>query len=160
MTYVIGIDPGANLAIATLNEDGDLIEVVDMPSTKEANGRTVTNPVLLASILARSHARICFCEFTAARPTDAKTSAFSFGRAKGIIEGAAGALNLRVVFIAPATWKRTSDVPPGVENKDIARTRAIARWPAFADCFARKCDIDRAEACLIAWAGILRERAP
>jgi crossover junction endodeoxyribonuclease RuvC len=159
MSVVLGLDPGAHGAIATLNEDGELLEVVDMPSTKEANGRTVTNPVLLASILARSHARVCFCEFTSARPSDAKTSAFSFGRARGIIEGAAGALNLRVVFIAPATWKRASDVPPGVENKDIARTRAISRWPTFADSFARKCDVDRAESALIGWTGLQRERA-
>jgi len=27
---------------------------------------------------------------------------------------------------------------------DLARTRAIARWPP-ADLFARKCDVDRAE---------------
>lgn len=34
---------------------------------------------------------------------------------------------------------------------------AIARWPARADLFARKCDADRAEACLIALAGLRRE---
>ena len=62
-----------------------------------------------------------------------------------------------IVFIAPASWKRISDIPPGVENKDLARTRAIARWPAHADLFARKCDVDRAEACLIALAGLMRE---
>ena len=39
----------------------------------------------------------------------------------------------------------------GAENKDLARTRAIARWPAHADLFARKRDVDRAEACLIGW---------
>jgi predicted nucleic acid-binding Zn ribbon protein len=60
---------------------------------------------------------------------------------------------------AAADWvaKRLADIPPGVENKDLARTRAIARWPARADLFARKCDIDRAEACLIALAGLKRE---
>jgi hypothetical protein len=47
-------------------------------------------------------------------------------------------------------------IPAGAENKDLARTRAISRWPAHADLFARKCDVDRAEACLIAWAGLQR----
>jgi hypothetical protein len=42
-------------------------------------------------------------------------------------------------------------------NKDLARTRAIARWPAHADLFARKCDVDRAEAVLIALADLRRE---
>jgi crossover junction endodeoxyribonuclease RuvC len=154
---ILGIDPGAHGAIAVLDEAGDLLQVHDMPSTPEASGRTATNAPLLASILARSHARIAFCEFVGARPTDAKVAAFSFGRARGCIEGVCGALGLPIVFLTPPTWKRLADIPPGAENKDLARTRAIARWPAHADLFARKSDVDRAEACLIAWAGLQRE---
>jgi hypothetical protein len=37
---ILGIDPGAHGAIAVMNEGGDLLEVFDMPSTPEANGRT------------------------------------------------------------------------------------------------------------------------
>jgi hypothetical protein len=79
---VIGIDPGVHGAIAVLDERGDLLEVVDMPSTPEANGRSATNAPLLAGILARTHARIAFCEFVGARPTDAKVAAFAFCRAR------------------------------------------------------------------------------
>jgi hypothetical protein len=39
----------------------------------------------------------------------------------------------------------------------LARTRTIAQRPARADLFARKSDVDRAEACLIALAGLRRE---
>jgi crossover junction endodeoxyribonuclease RuvC len=156
---ILGIDPGAHGAIAALDESGQLLWIEDMPATPEANGRTATNAPLLASILARSHARIAFCEFVGARPTDAKVAAFAFGRARGIIEGCAGALGLPIVFLTPPTWKRVADIPPGAENKDLARTRAIARWPARADLFARRCDVDRAEACLIAIAGLMREPA-
>jgi len=157
MTTVLGIDPGAHGAVACLDEAGQLLEIVDMPATPEANGRPATNAVLLAGILARSHARIVYCEFVGARPTDARTAAFSFGRARGVIEGVCGALDLRLVFLTPPTWKRLANIPPGAENKDLARTRAIARWPAHAEFFRRKADVDRAEACLIASAGILRE---
>jgi crossover junction endodeoxyribonuclease RuvC len=153
---ILGIDPGAYGAIATLDENGELLGAVDMPSTQEANGRTATSAPLLTGILARTHARIAFCEFVGARPTDAKVAAFAFGRARGVIEGCAGALGLPIVFLTPPTWKRLADIPPGTENKDLARTRAIARWPARADLFGRKCDVDRAEACLIGIAGILR----
>ena len=146
---IIGIDPGVHGAIAVMNEGGDLLEVLDMPSTPEANGRSATNAPLLAGILARTHARIAFCEFVGARPTDAKVAAFAFGRAR--------ALGLPIVFLTPPTWKRLADIAPGTENKDLARTRAIARWPARADLFARKCDVDRAEACLIGFAGLMRE---
>jgi crossover junction endodeoxyribonuclease RuvC len=98
-----------------------------------------------------------FCEFVAARPTDAKVAAFAFGRARGCIEGCAGALGLPIVFLTPPTWKRASDIRPGIENKDLARTRAISRWPAKAEMFARKCDVDRAEAALIGLCGLTRE---
>jgi crossover junction endodeoxyribonuclease RuvC len=154
---ILAIDPGAHGAIAVLTDAGELVDVFDMPATSEANGRPATSAPLLASILARAHARIVFCEFVAARPTDARVAAFAFGRARGCIEGVAGALGLPIAFITPPTWKRLSDIPPGVENKDLARTRAIARWPAKAEIFARKCDVDRAEACLIGLAGLMRE---
>jgi crossover junction endodeoxyribonuclease RuvC len=155
---VLGIDPGAHGAVAVLDEDGGLLEVVDMPATVEANGRTATNAPLLAGILARTHGRIAFCEFVAARPTDAKVAAFSFGRARGCIEGICGALGLPIVFLTPPSWKRLADIPSGSENKDLARTRAIARWPAHAELFRRKADVDRAEAALIGVAGLKREQ--
>lgn len=109
---------------------------------------------MLAGILARSHADVVYCEFVSARPTDAKFAAF--GRTRGVIEGACVALALPIIFLTPPTWKRLAEIPPGVENKDLARTRAIARWPAHADLFRRKADVDRAEACLIAVAGLER----
>jgi crossover junction endodeoxyribonuclease RuvC len=154
---ILGIDPGAHGAVAVLDEGGQLLDVLDMPSTREANGRTATNAPLLAGILARSRARIAFCEFVGPRPTDAKTAAFSFGRARGVIEGCAGAIGLPIVFLTPASWKRLADIPPGHESKDVARTRAIARWPAHAEFFRRKADVNRAEAALIAAAGLAKE---
>jgi crossover junction endodeoxyribonuclease RuvC len=154
---VVGIDPGAHGAIAVLTEAGQLLGMFDMPSTTEANGRTATNAPLLAGILARTHARVAFCEFVGARPTDAKVAAFAFGRARGVIEGCAGALRLPIVFLTPPTWKRLADIPPGADNKDLARTRAITKGPGHAESFKRKCDVDRAEACLIAWSGLQRE---
>jgi hypothetical protein len=48
---IIGLDPGARGAIAILDENGSLLEVIDMPSTPEANGRSATNAPLLAGIL-------------------------------------------------------------------------------------------------------------
>ena len=70
------------------------------------------------------------------------------------VKSSAGALGLPIVFLTLPTWERLADIPPGAENKELARTRAITQCPARADLFARKCDIDRAEACLIALAGL------
>ena len=153
---IIGIDPGAHGAIAVLDETGELLEIHDMPAIEESAGRPATNAPLLASLLARVHGQRIFCEFVGARPTDARASAFSFGRARGVIEGAAGALGLPIEFLTPPTWKRLANIPAGVENKDQARARAIARWPTMSESFARKRDVDRAEAALIGWAGMQR----
>jgi hypothetical protein len=50
-----------------------------------------------------------------------------------VIEGVCGALSIPIVFITPPVWKRLADIPPGVEHKDLARTRAIAKWPGRAE---------------------------
>jgi crossover junction endodeoxyribonuclease RuvC len=165
ISVVLGIDIGAHGAIAVLTPTAELLGVRDMPVTQEANGRHATNAALLAEIIAHPqddpnvHTRRIFCEFVGARPTDAKVAAFAFGRARGVIEGIAGAFDLPIIWLTPPTWKRFADVPPGKEHKDVARTRAIARWPAHASLFARKCDIDRAEACFIGAAGLHRANA-
>lgn len=114
---IIGIDPGAHGAVAGLDETGSLLWIEDMPVTREANGRTATNAPLLAGVLARAHARVAFCEYVGARPTDAKVAAFSFGRARGVIEGVCGALSIPIVFITPPVWKRLADIPPGAEKQ-------------------------------------------
>jgi hypothetical protein len=80
--FVLGIDPGAHGAVAILDDTGELIRIHDMPSLEEMAGRPATNAPLLAALLAQSHARIAFCEFVSARPTDAHTAAFAFGRAR------------------------------------------------------------------------------
>jgi crossover junction endodeoxyribonuclease RuvC len=154
---VLGLDPGAHGAIAVLDESGDLLEVFDMPSMPEANGRIATSAPSLAGILARAHARVAFYEFVGARPTDTKVAAFAFGRARGVIEGCAGTLGLPIVFLTSPTWKRLAEIPPGAEKQGLGphpRNRPVA---GRADLFARKCDVDRAEACLIALAGLRRE---
>lgn len=156
---ILGIDPGLDGAIAVLSPAGALIAIHDMPTLngEGAKNRRSVNPILLASMIATTGATIAYCELTGPRPTDGSVSAFGFGRSKGQIEGVCAALRLPITFVAPTVWKRFSDIPVGKEHKDIARSRAVHRWPAQAAMFARKCDVDRAEACLIAVAGIARE---
>ena len=90
---ILGIDPGRSTApkVAVLDESGELLGgVLDMPSTTEANGRTSTNAPLLAGTLARAHARVAFCEFVGARPTDAKVAACGVDRAEVCLIAFAG----------------------------------------------------------------------
>jgi crossover junction endodeoxyribonuclease RuvC len=154
--FVIGIDPGVTGALALLTDKGDLIDVLDMPSLADGTkGRSTVNAPLLAELLARWHAREVVCEFVSARPTDGPVQAFAFGKTLGIIQGVCGALSLPISLITPQSWKRYHGVPPG-DQKDLARSKAIAKWPAKAEYFARKMDHNRAESALIAVAGLMR----
>ncbi len=158
--HVIGIDPGVTGALALLTDKGDLVEISDMPSLADrTKGRSTVNSPLLAELLALWHARQVFCEWTGPRPTDGSAAAFMFGRCRGAIEGVCGALSLPIGFITPQVWKRTHSIPPGKDGtKDLARSKAIALWPAKAELFARKLDHNRAESALIALCGLQRSR--
>jgi crossover junction endodeoxyribonuclease RuvC len=154
---IIGIGPGVTGALALLSDNGDLIDVMDMPSLADGTkGRSTVNAPLLAELLAKWHAREVFCEFVSSRPTDGAIQAFAFGRSRGAIEVVCGALSLPITLITPPVWKRFHDIPPGDAMKDLARSKAISKWPAMAQRFARKHDHNRAEACLIALCGLLR----
>ena len=156
--HVIGIDSGIAGALALVSRSSELIEVADMPVLRDGSaGRASVNAPLLAELLARWHAREVICEFVAARPGEGPTGAFSFGRCRGVIEGACAALGLPIRFVTPPSWKRLIGIPPGKDRaKDRSRAEAIRRWPSHASLFARVKDDGRAEACLIAIAGMMR----
>ena len=156
---ILGIDIGAAGALTWLSRSGKLIEVADMPILRDGPAkRASVNAPLLADIIARWHVKTAFVEFVGARPGEGAVGAFAFGRSRGVIEGVCGALGVSVSFISPAAWKRAVGILPGREGaKDAARAEAIRRWPDKAGLFARVKDDGRAEAALIAVAGMMRE---
>ncbi|WP_294534308.1 hypothetical protein [uncultured Rhodoblastus sp.] len=154
----IGIDPGVNGAVVVIGPNGDIVQIHDMPTLADgAKNRRAINAPLLASIIYKSHATKAYCELVGPRPGEGAVGAFGFGRSRGVIEGVLAACGVPVTMVAPPVWKRAAGILAGKENKDSARAVAIARWPGQADLFARKMDIDRAEAALIAIAGMMRE---
>lgn len=158
---IIGIDIGASGALALITEAAELIEVADMPILRDGPAsRPAVNGPLLAEIIGRWRANRAFVEFVGARPGEGAVGAFAFGRSRGVCEGVLAALAVPATHIAPAAWKRLVGIPPGRDGaKDAARSEAICRWPAKAALFARVKDDGRAEACLIAIAGLRREAA-
>lgn len=154
---VLGVDIGATGALALLDDAGQLVEAWDMPTLRDGpkNRRTVNAP-LLAEIIYKSHANRAYVERVGPRPMEGAVGAFAFGDAKGVVRGCLAAAAIPTIFITPVQWKRIVGVPPGKDMKDMARSNAIARWPANAELFARKMDDGRAEAALIGLAGLLR----
>jgi hypothetical protein len=160
MTTIMGVDIGVTGAVALLEDTGELVDVFDTPCLNDgpAKRRTVNAP-LLAEIVFKSHVRLAFVEFVGPRPKEGAVGAFAFGRSRGVIEGVLAAAGIPVEFLTPPAWKRVIGIAPGKDGaKDAARSEAIRRWPSKASLFARVKDDGRAEAALIALAGLKRER--
>jgi crossover junction endodeoxyribonuclease RuvC len=155
---IVGIDIGAQGALALLEENGALIAVEDMPILRDGpNNRPTVNGALLAAIIRRWQPARAYVEFVGARPGEGAVGAFAFGRSAGCVAGVLAALSVPAALVTPQTWKRAVGIPPGRDGaKDAARSLAIARWPAKADLFARVKDDGRAESALIGVAGISR----
>jgi crossover junction endodeoxyribonuclease RuvC len=158
---ILGVDIGSAGALALLTEAGELLDVADMPILRDGpSKRPAVNGPLLAELVGRWRADRAFVEYVGARPGEGAVGAFAFGRSRGICEGVLAALGIPATHIAPAAWKRTIGIAPGRDGaKDAARSEAIRRWPAKAALFARVKDDGRAEAALIAIAGMRREAA-
>ena len=159
ITLHLGIDIGVQGAIAIVDQSGALLEVHDTPVLQDGpKGRRAINAPLLAAVIFKSHADHAFVEGVGARPGEGAVGAFAFGRSRGVVEGVLAAAGARSQFLTPAFWKRAVGFPPG-RDKDASRAAAIQRWPARVELFARKKDDGRAEAALIAAAGLLRKGA-
>ena len=159
MMLVLGIDVGSQGAIALIEADtGELVAVHDMPVLQDGpKGRAAVNPPLLAELVYKLQPSCAYVEAVNARPGEGPTGAFAFGRCRGVIEGVLGAAGVPAKHISPASWKRAIGIPPGKDGaKDAARSEAIRRWPSQAQLFARKKDDGRAEAALIAVAGLMK----
>jgi crossover junction endodeoxyribonuclease RuvC len=160
ISAVIGIDIGAGGACALLGTDKVvLLDVQDMPVLRDGpKSRPTVNAALLAALVRRWGPTHAYVEFVGPRPGEGAVQGFSFGRSKGAVEGVLAALAVPVTWLTAPTWKRAVGIPAGKEGaKDAARSDAIRRWPENASWFARVKDDGRAEAALIAVAGILRE---
>lgn len=159
LMIVAGVDIGVHGAVALIDaETQDLIAVYDMPTLADGpKGRNAVNPPLLADMIYRAHIGHAFVEYVGARPGEGAVGAFAFGRSRGVVEGVLGAAGVPATHLTPPSWKRTIGLPVGKDGaKDAARSEAIRRWPGKAALFARVKDDGRAEAALIAVAGLMK----
>jgi len=142
-----GIDPGVTGAIAFLNDDLSLIEVLDMPTMLLTGKKQQVNAAALANILRDwGNGATAYLERVSAMPGQGVASMFNFGMGFGIIKGVLGALQIPMVLVSPVTWKKRAGLQG--KEKDASRTLAQQLYPAAP--LGRKKDIGRADAILIA----------
>ena len=143
---VFGIDPGsAKGGMAWVASDGTAA-VDDLPLVAGT-----VDPHGLAAFLRSAPAAAVYVELVGAMPKQGVASTFKFGRAVGAIHATVQLCGLRLQLVTPAKWKRLHRLGP---DKEQARGLAIRRFPGLAASLARKKDADRAEALLIADAGL------
>lgn len=161
---VIGIDPGLSGAIALVTDGPNgptLVEVFDAPvyeaKVGKKNRRRIDCPRLLyrmAELVARIEKPNAYVEESSIRPGEGAVGAHSCGKNAGYVEMAALTVSRMVSLIRPQKWKAVVGLPLKAD-KDQSRYEARRRFPEMADRFTRKMDDGRAEAALIALAGLL-----
>ena len=151
---ILGLDPGASGAIAVIRNG--VPEVIDMPTGEILVGKTKRNrisPELLAHHLRNMlPVDVAYIEEVTAMPRQGVSSVFTFGQAHGMLLGAVSALGVRIVRIRPQAWQKT------VLAKGDPRPRALELYPSMAGELKRKKDEGRADALLIAHAGLILEK--
>jgi crossover junction endodeoxyribonuclease RuvC len=156
MSFIIGVDPGASGAIAILEDNGQLVQVFDMPSVElQVGGKAKRRvaPEMLASELRLYNVQgtVAVVEQVSAMPGQGVSSMFAFGQAYGLVLGVLAGLWIPTSTVTPSAWKKALKLNTG---KDAARAKAAQLWPAQASEFKRVKDDGRAEAALIAHWGL------
>ena len=149
---IIGIDPGLSGAIAVL-ENNKVLNTFDMPvmPEKKKNKRQLNSAHLVSLIkenISTSEEVAIVVERVNAMPGQGVTSMFNFGQTFGAIKGICAALELPIFFIRPAKWKKHFELINS--SKDSSRTKAIEMYPKLSNQLAKKKDVNKSDAILIA----------
>ena len=149
---IIGIDPGLSGAIAIL-EDNKIKELFDMPVMPDGkkNKRQLNSALLVKLIkdnIESLENTIMVVEQVNAMPGQGVTSMFNFGQTFGAIKGICAALGLPIFFVRPAKWKKYFELINS--SKDASRTKAIEMYPSISEQLAKKKDVNKSDAILIA----------
>ena len=151
---IIGIDPGITGSICFF-EDGKILDVVEMPTMtegkknkKQVNGSQIYNEIKKRIEKIDKKDIKVIIEQVSAMPGQGVTSMFNFGQSYGILKGMCSAMQLPMYFVRPAKWKKYFNLINS--EKDASRTKAIEIFPYFSSNLAKKKDLNKADAILIA----------
>ena len=149
---IIGIDPGLSGGIAVL-ENNKVLSIFDMPVMSEGkkNKRQLNSAQLVKLIkdnISKNEEVSVVVEQVNAMPGQGVTSMFNFGQTFGAIKGVCAALGLPIFFVRPAKWKKHFELINS--SKDSSRTKVIEMYPSLSNDLAKKKDVNKSDAILIA----------
>ena len=149
---IIGIDPGLSGAIAIF-ENKKVINIYEMPVMSEGkkNKRQINSAQLVKILkdnIQDNDEVSVIVEQVNAMPGQGVTSMFNFGQSFGAIKGVCAALNLPIFFVRPSKWKKHFELINS--SKDSSRTKTIEMYPSLSKELAKKKDVNKSDAILIA----------
>ena len=149
---VVGIDPGLSGAISIL-ENNKVLIIFDMPVMAEGkkNKRQLNSAQLVNIIkenISTKEEVAVVVEQVNAMPGQGVTSMFNFGQTFGAIKGVCAALDLPIFFVRPSKWKKHFELINS--SKDSSRTKVIEMYPSLSSQLAKKKDVNKSDAILIA----------
>jgi crossover junction endodeoxyribonuclease RuvC len=154
---ILGIDPGirGGCAIVVVG-DGyapRLVSAIDIPAVG-IGAKERVDVLALRTWIRQYQPDRAVIERAQAMPKQGASSGFKYGRSVGALEAVLTCCELPIEIIEPTRWKRVHQLRGS--EKEASRQRALQLFPAAHAVFARKMDHGRAEAALIALAGIDR----
>ena len=149
---IIGIDPGLSGAIAIL-QNKKVQSIFDIPVMSEGkkNKRQLNSAQMVKIIkdnISNIEETVVVVEHVNAMPGQGVTSMFNFGQTFGSIKGICAALGLPIFYVRPAKWKKHFELINS--SKDASRTKVIEMYPSISPRLAKKKDVNKADAILIA----------
>lgn len=157
----IGVDPGITGAIAAIDGNGDVLDVIDMPTMMSGSGKAKVQKRVNATALLDILRTFCpaaenafvLIEKAQAMRSQGVSSVFSFGHTAGVIEATVACCRFPYELVTAQRWKKHFGLS---SDKEQARARAIQLFPGMP--LGRKADHNRAESLLIARFGFDTKR--
>jgi hypothetical protein len=159
--YVLGVDPGANGALALYNvNDGLILNVWRMPNeeiilTNKKKTKRVDilklwklYNLVYENVNSKNGVLHIHIEKVQAFGKESAPAAFNFGYAAAIPAALSYALKLTPILVHPTIWKRNIGLQ--ASDKDESRLLAIKLFPELAVLLKYKKDVDLADAIHIA----------
>jgi hypothetical protein len=161
MTFIAGIDPGTNGAVAIYCTDTQqIVDIEDMPFWYMSVGkkqRKRVDAIALMELFDRLNllgVQLVVMEAVGGRPRQSASAGFVFGYTVGLTYMAIMYSKIMIETVPPATWKKLMNVPGKAKAEDddimnradelFPHNRAMFRGPKGGKM------IDRAEAAMLA----------
>jgi len=157
---ILGIDPDARGAVALLQTDGR-VELFDSPwltvKVGKTNRRRLDAPAIAALLRGRvSNTAKAYVETATPNFRNGKQGWYGSGYGYGLWTGVLAGLDIEVVPVTAARWKR--DLELIGKGKDRSRAMAMELYPDLESSFQAVKDHGRAESMLIALGRIARPK--